>query len=488
MGKLLSCGAMDSPTAVEELHPLGEGDFSFPTPGGRVRLSVTKDALTPYGGLVPWSAFVKHLGIVEALAKDCPVQRTSPNAAPVYDVVQSFMLTALTDGRRFSHVERLREDPTIPELFGMEAVVGDDTVRRFFRSVDPLVGAEWVAKHAQPLWRALPSQIILDWDSTVQPKYGHQEGAKVGYNPSKPGRRSFHPLLAVVARTRLCPAYRFRSGDTVTATQWRQTMEDAQRWLGEQRVWLNRGDLGLGHDAVMSWHEQADRPYFLFKLKQTANVRAALHRVREEQWEGPGNLGAWQVAEGRLQLHGWALPRRVIFTRCLQGQVPGPDHGEFWDQAKHEFAVYVTNLPAGYNAWQIQQLYRDRADAENVFDELKNQWGFSGFCAQARATTELAARLLLLVYNLWILFVRFIEPKRHTEAKKGRRWFLLIAARLVQSGRQKELQVSISGGWAEQLRDGYLRLHEWIRSTAPQLKKVVPLPTGSIANPAVQPA
>jgi hypothetical protein len=26
----------------------------------------------------------------------------------------------------------LREDPTIPELFGMESVVGDDTVRRFF--------------------------------------------------------------------------------------------------------------------------------------------------------------------------------------------------------------------------------------------------------------------------------------------------------------------------------------------------------------------
>ena len=109
-----------------------------------------------------------------------------------------------------------------------------------------------------------------------------------------------------------------------------------------------------------------------------------------------------------------------------------------------------------------------------MFDELKNQWGFSGFCAKSRATTELADRLLLMVYNLWTLFVRFIVPHKHTGAKRGRRWFLLIAARLVQSGRQKEVQVSISGGWAEQLRDGYLRLHEWIRSTAPQLKTVVP--------------
>jgi len=126
------------------------------------------------------------------------------------------------------------------------------------------------------------------------------------------------------------------------------------------------------------------------------------------------------------------------------------------------------------NGWQIQALYRQRADTENVLDELKNQWGFSGFRAKSRATTELAARLLLTVYNLWTFFVRFIVPHQHTEAKRGRRWFLLIAARLVQSGRQKEVQVSISGGWAQQLRDGYLRLHEWIRTTAPQLKYIVP--------------
>lgn len=105
-------------------------------------------------------------------------------------------------------------------------------------------------------------------------------------------------------------------------------------------------------------------------------------------------------------------------------------------------------------------------------------------CADAKATTELAARLLLVVYNLWTLFVRFIVRQKHTAAKRGRRWFLLIAARLVQSGRQKELQVSINGGWAEQLRDGYLRLHEWIRTTAPQLKYIVPDHHQNTANPA----
>ena len=132
------------------------------------------------------------------------------------------MLTALTDGRRYSHVERLLEDPTILELFGMESAVSDDTVRRFFKSLDPVLGAVFT-----PCWGA--------WRIS-----------------------------------RLCPAYRFRSGDTVTATQWKEAMEDAQRWLGEREVWLNPGDLGLGHDGVMAWHEERSGwPKFLFKLKLT---------------------------------------------------------------------------------------------------------------------------------------------------------------------------------------------------------------------------
>ena len=42
---------MNSISKRDEVHPLGEGNFSFPTAGGQVRLSVTDDALTPFGGL-----------------------------------------------------------------------------------------------------------------------------------------------------------------------------------------------------------------------------------------------------------------------------------------------------------------------------------------------------------------------------------------------------------------------------------------------------
>ena len=39
------------------LHPASEVVFTFPIYGGNVRLCPADDALTPFGGLVPWAAF-----------------------------------------------------------------------------------------------------------------------------------------------------------------------------------------------------------------------------------------------------------------------------------------------------------------------------------------------------------------------------------------------------------------------------------------------
>jgi hypothetical protein len=244
---------------------------------------------------------------------------------------------------------------------------------------------------------------------------------------------------------------------------------------GRAQPWLNRGDIGFGQESVMAWHETDQgraRPRYLFKLKLTSGVRRAIAALGEEAWQGPGDAGLLQVAEvPEVKLHGWSAARRVVVGRRWIATVEaGAKTGQLWEHARHEYEAYVTSLPPDeVNAWQVVDLYRGRGDAENVFDELKNQWGFGGFTSRSRRVTSLAARLLLLAYNLWNLFLRLINPKEHMEAARGRRWFLLIAARLVKSGRQKTLQVAVAGDWWKQLRAGYQRVAEWLAATAPQL-------------------
>ena len=75
----------------------------------------------------------------------------------------------------------------------------------------------------------------------------------------------------------------------------------------------------------------------------------------------------------------------------------------------------------------------------------------------------------MLVYNLWSLYMRIIDPMKHMEAIRSRRWFLLMAGKLVASGRQKELGICVQGTWWQLVREGYQRVSRWMKATAPQL-------------------
>jgi hypothetical protein len=89
-----------------------------------------------------------------------------------------------------------------------------------------------------------------------------------------------------------------------------------------------------------------------------------------------------------------------------------------------EYAVMVTDVK--YPLEAIGQLYRDRADCENAFDELKNQWGLSGFTTQDINRCQTTARACALVYNWWSWYCRAANPSARMEAITSRP--LLLAA------------------------------------------------------------
>jgi Transposase DDE domain group 1 len=472
---------MNSFASLVSIHLSGEAqnplpdDLTLDTLPGKFTLTRTDAALTAYGGLVAWSSFLKHTGLVERFAGCCPVMHTSPNAAPVREVVHSFMLSALVEGKRFSHVRWLSDDPALATIMNMSRVRGEDALPRLAKEMSVEAMRDWMQQPQTELYAALPDRFIADWDSTVNTRYGHQADAALGYNPHKRGRKSHHPLICVAARTRLCLHLEWRPGDTVSATDWQPAME--KLWSHptiRERLWLNRGDAGFGQEGVMAWHEQAGekRPKYLFKLRLTANVRRAIAKVPWPLWEGAPTLGCQQIAETTVKLHGWSRERRVVIVRTLKPVNPTPQD-EFWDNPEDEVAVYVTNLEKNEaTPEQIALLYAGRADTENVFDELKNQWGFRGYCSQRAVVTELAARLVLLTYNLWSLFTRLLglTPGHHSEAVTSRRDFLFLAAQVVESGRQRVVKLAVKSEWWAVLKACYERLRTWLATTAPQLE------------------
>jgi hypothetical protein len=464
-------------TNAQRVHPLGERElnFKFLPAGGQFHLRGSDEALTPYGGLVAWDHFLEHCGVISELAANYPLPRTSNNATPVVDVLKAFSLNCLVGGTRFAHGRRLQDDEAVAKIIGMRngRLCGEDAFRRLCAGLDTTQVETWFAPAEQMIHQAIPPNAVADWDSTVIVRYGKQEDTAIGYNPQKPGRPSHHPLACVIGGTRLCLHMEWRKGNTVSSSGWIEAMEKVWRSpTAQHRIRLNRGDIGFGQESIMAWHEQSSgkRPSYLFKLKLTANVKKAITAIRWDDWQGKSNEGLVQLAEIKLKLTGWSCERRVIVERTLKPLNAGPQ-GSFWRHCKEDFSAYVTNLTLEEaEAFQVVQLYRQRADAENVFDELKNQWGFSGFCSQKASVSQSSARMLLLIYNLWSLFVRVLKNQGgHTEAIKSRYELLLIPAKMVLSGRRKIVKLAVGNKFASFLKQAYQRLEQWLRQTAPQL-------------------
>lgn len=132
--------------------------------------------------------------------------------------------------------------------------------------------------------------------------------------------------------------------------------------------------------------------------------------------------------------------------------------------------MLVTTLEL--EALSVAQLYRDRADAENNFDELKNHWGWGGFTTQDLKRCRFMARITALIYNWWSLFVRLANPDQHTEAITSRPLMLYAIGKQTRHAGQTRLTISSPHADAEKVEQAYRRMAAFfkeLRSTAEQL-------------------
>jgi len=98
-------------------------------------------------------------------------------------------LSALSGHTRYAHITTLMGDTVNCEMLGMNKVVSDDSARRALKKIDEAEGVAWLQQHLYSCYSPLlKTPWILETDVTIKPLYGHQEGAKLGYNPHKPGR------------------------------------------------------------------------------------------------------------------------------------------------------------------------------------------------------------------------------------------------------------------------------------------------------------
>lgn len=430
------------------------------TPGGRVHVRWDmQTSATPSAQLTFFAEFLQTTGVWDAWVDTCPIRYTSPNAPQLVDVLGTWLLAILSGHKRYAHITALRGDKVSAQLLGMNKIISEDALRRALVRMDESTSSHWLCPHLLSSVRpAVDTPWILDIDTTIKPLYGKQAGADIGYNPKKPGRPSHALHTYWIGNLRLVLDAVVTCGKQSSSKQSQpRLIQILDELTPQQRPKLVRGDCGFGNDPFILKLEERAQPY-LFKLKQTAGVKKLLTRqFNRDDWSEPrsGDQG-WSAIESTLKLTGWDKERRVVILRrqvkadialskatteqgsSTQIELLYPDFDH--DVRAWEYAVLVTN--SSYDLSAFGQLYRDRADAENGFDELKNQWGWGGFTTQDMARNQTSARAVALIYNWWSWYCRAAKPDKRMEAITSRALLLAGVGRATQHANQTTIHLT----------------------------------------------
>ncbi len=271
---------MSKPEEVVGVHPEGEVQIagnqpaesgtSLDTFAGKIHVKWTPEAAVSSLGLMPFFIeFLKTSGLFGKWVEDCPLSYTSGNAPEKRNVLGTLLLSVLAGHWRYAHINAIRGDGINPELLGMTGVASEDSVRRAMKAVDEAASREWLKGHLKASYEPLLEEPwVLDVDTTVKPLYGHQQDAKVGYNPTKPGRPShaYHSYFA--ANIRMVLDMEVQAGNQTAPLFAQPALWAFLDGLGERsRPVFLRGDAHWGAERAMAGAE-ARQIRYVFKLSR----------------------------------------------------------------------------------------------------------------------------------------------------------------------------------------------------------------------------
>ena len=221
-----------------------------------IQVEFTDKKVTAWGGMKLMKEMLDGIGIKEFMSGlDLPEKGSNRSYDPI-QIIECFWTSIWIGAGRFSHSAYLRYDKVLQEIFGWKQAPSQSTYSRFFQKFSWKRNSEvFVPTQKWFIDNLKIKNITVDFDSSVITRYGEQEGSKVGYNPSKPGRASHHPLMAFIAETRMVANAWLRPGNTAALSNCKAFIDETFEILKDKKVGLIRADSGFYANDFLNYLE-----------------------------------------------------------------------------------------------------------------------------------------------------------------------------------------------------------------------------------------
>ncbi len=393
------------------------------------------EGATTLGGLNRLHRFLKHVGLEREVQRRFAGVKARWAEWRFDQVLRVFLDIAFAGLPRLYHYAELETEPLLCTLHRVARLPDLTTLYRDLRRFeDPTLAAQ-LGKLLQGVVQrgiAQRDRVVLDVDSMVNTLYGSQEGAALGPNPHKPGRPSYHPLLARDRVSDLVVHQVLRSGDSGSATDIVSFLHrtlDIVRADGRRRELLARLDSGFEGEEALRVLERRGVGYVV-KMRGTAALvhaasmrGASAWRTLELEHEGEVQVTAFVWQRGS-----WSRPRAVVAMRKR-----GLDtiQGRLFDEHGWSYSLFVTDRD--WPAEQVTRFYDKRADVERTICELRNDLAVDHVPSERFAANAADFALKVLARNLLVLYRDHgLKLTQRERIMTLRRRFLWIAGRVVR--------------------------------------------------------
>jgi hypothetical protein len=280
---------------------------------------------------------------------------------------------------------------------------------------------------------------VFHLDSVVLTLYGKQQGARLGYNPRKKGRPSYHPLLCFEAHGQEFWHGSLRPGDAASNTGARALVARCLEKIPSHVAWSRvriLADSGFFSGKLVGELDAAGLGYIIVCRKAKSYLPLAQKARFKEMAFG------WAVAEFHFKPQKWKEEHRFIMVRR-----PLPEDPEEAKQltlfkvGRYAYSAFVTNLDL--QPWMIWKTYQARANVERSIRELLSFFSLNKIPTQEWVANVAFLQLLLLAYNLVHWFKRLCLPENYAGATVDtiRNDFLVLPGKLAKHGSRNVLQL-----------------------------------------------
>lgn len=406
--------------------------------------------LTHFGGLYLLQRFLQKLHVRSLLTQYVRfAQRNSQ-----YTIAEELLALIYPIALGISRIETthlLRRNGVFQYLTGLPAYPTPTTLRRFLLRMAAAALPKLETLHDRLLSVMIlkptpPRRVVLDLDSTVLTLYGNQEMARVGYNPQKRGRPSYHPLLCFNGDTKDYWCGELRPGNVPSAGGATDllTLALAKVPASAKRVTI-RADKGFYDHQIVEFLE-AGRAQFVIVTPLSQPIKHMVVGLKYRKHRG-------DVASAEFQYQPWKWRRPYRYAVIRRPIPDDPNEAPtLFPIGRYSYQVMVTNMKlTPLNTWRF---YNGRAAIELRIRELKGDYPLAKIPTKHFQANAAFFHILLFSYNLVNWFKRLCLPDEYQPMTLGtlRSRLLLIPAELTRSGNRPTLKLPASFPYADDVK------------------------------------